>query len=56
MDGRLEAPVKKGKIEEGTNLGIEVSKIINEYIQLSGSNEVKFSVMALAPNFGDDLY
>lgn len=36
MDGRLEAPVKRNKIEEGQNLGIEVSKILQQYIDISG--------------------
>eukprot|EP00347_Sterkiella_histriomuscorum_P020715 403336755 len=57
MDGRLTAPVKRNKIEEGQNLGIEASKIIKEYMEMSGSGDIKFSVMAVAPNLGDmDFY
>ena len=53
MDGRLNAPVKKIEIKEGQSLGKEASKIIKQYIEISGQQEIKFSVMALAPNYGD---
>ncbi|CDW88421.1 carboxyl-terminal proteinase [Stylonychia lemnae] len=53
MDGRLNAPVQKAEIKEDQSLGKEVSKIIKQYIEISGYQETKFSVMALAPNYGD---
>jgi len=53
LDGRLKGPVNKGKIEQEAHLGIEVSKIIRKYIELSGDAEIQFSVMALAPDNGD---
>ncbi len=53
LDGRLNAPVKKAPIDQGQHLGIEVAKIIKKYIEISG--DIKFSVMALAPNLSDDF-
>ena len=53
----MKAPINKGKIDEGQHLGIEVSKVIKKYMEVSGDAEVKFSVMALAPdNGGLDLF
>ena len=50
LDGRLERPICKGIYSEEKNLGIEVSKIINSYIKMNIEHDVKFNVMALAPN------
>ena len=50
LDGRLPQPIWKGEIE-GANLGIKVSSIINEYMQMD-PEENKFSMLALAQNFG----
>ena len=56
MDGRLEAPLCKGKFSEGDHLGIEASKIIQSYIEMNLEHDIKFSVMAMAPGFSDDFY
>lgn len=52
LDGRRATPINKGKMESD-NLGIEVSKVIKKYIEMD-DGEIKFSVMALAPNALDD--
>ena len=56
LDGRLERPICKG-MSEVNNLGNEVSKIIHSYIKMNTEPDVKFNVMALAPNnlFTEDL-
>ena len=53
LDGRLDQPVCKAQLREGDHLGMEASKIIQNYIQMS--DDVKFNVMALAPA-ADDFY
>jgi hypothetical protein len=56
LDGRLERPICKG-MSEVNNLGNEVSKIIHSYIKMNEVEDIKFNVMALAPNyiFTDEL-
>lgn len=53
LDGRMKGPVNKGRILPDQNLGKEVSKIIQKYINID-PEETKYSVMALAPNYFDD--
>ncbi len=55
LDGRFDAPVCRGKFAEGDHLGIEASKIIQQYMQMN-EGDIKFSVMALAPAFSDDFF
>mmetsp|Transcript_18732 Transcript_18732/g.21526 ORF Transcript_18732/g.21526 Transcript_18732/m.21526 type:complete len:133 (-) Transcript_18732:19-417(-) len=50
LDGRMPEAICKGEIE-GANLGIKVSSIINEYMAMD-PEEIKFSIVALAQNFG----
>ena len=50
LDGQMPGPICKGEIE-GANLGIKVSSIVNEYMAMD-PEEVKFSIMALAQNYG----
>jgi hypothetical protein len=57
LDGRFDRPICKGKISNESNLSIEVSKIIHSYIKMNEVEDIKFNVMALAPNyiFTDEL-
>ena len=50
LDGRLPEPICKGEIE-GVNLGVKVSTIIQQYMSMD-PEEVKFSIVALAQNYG----
>lgn len=49
----MQGPVNKGRISPNQSLGVEVSKIIQKYIDID-PEETKYSVMALAPNCFDD--
>ncbi|CDW77791.1 ubiquitin carboxyl-terminal hydrolase isozyme l3-like [Stylonychia lemnae] len=54
LDGRMNGPMNKGRISPDQSLGVEVSKIIQKYIDID-PQETRYSVMALAPNYFDDL-
>ncbi|TNV75846.1 hypothetical protein FGO68_gene3249 [Halteria grandinella] len=53
LDGRQSEPVLKGQLEEGEHLGVRVSSIVQRYIDMEEGKEIRFNVMALAPNQGD---
>lgn len=53
LDGRQSEPVLKCQLEEGEHLGVRVSAIVQKYIDMDEGKDIKYSVMALAPNQGD---